>query len=287
LATTPAVCCESHANKEVSVTQYEGRSDRFTALEDRFAGYEVYDQAGEKIGKVDDLFVDESDSPEYIGVKMGFLGMSSTLIPWEAVSSTDDEGKAITVATDKATTKNGPTFDDDRDITPEFENEVYSYYGLQRTSSTEESGAYESYYAEETTQTAGMADRTDLADEDELRVQRTEEELAAGTREREAGQLKVRKRVRTDREHIEVPTRHEEVSVERVPVEGEATEAEIGEDEVVVPVTEEEVVVGKRPVVKEEVRIRKDVVEDTETVEEDVRREEIEVEDETATRRGL
>ena len=264
----------------------EERSDRFTAIEDRFAGYEVYDQAGEKIGKVDDLFLDESDSPEYIGVKMGFLGISSTLIPWEAVRSTDDEGRAITIATDKDKAKNGPTFDDDRDITPEFENEVYSYYGLQRSSSTEESGAYESYYAEETTQTAGVADRTDLADEGELRVQRTEEELAAGTREREAGQLKVRKRVRTDREHIEVPTRHEEVSVERVPVEGEATEAEIGEDEVVVPVTEEEVVVGKRPVVKEEVRIRKDVVEDTEVVEEDVRREEIEVEDETK-RRGL
>jgi uncharacterized protein (TIGR02271 family) len=264
----------------------EERSDRFTALEDRYAGYEVYDPAGEKIGKVDDLFVDEGDQPEYIGVKMGFLGTRSTLIPWEAVSSTDDEGRAITVATDKATTKNGPTFDDDREITPQFENEVYSYYGLQRSSSTEGSGAYESYHAEETTQTAGVADRTDLADEDELRVQRTEEELAAGTREREAGQLKVRKRVRTDREHIEVPTRHEEVSVERVPVEGEASEAEIGEDEVVVPVTEEEVVVHKRPVVKEEVRIRKDVVEDTEVVEEDVRREEIEVEDETK-RRGL
>src|SRR3954447_17853877 len=81
-------------------------------------------------------------------------------------------------------------------------------------------------------------------------------------------------------------TRHEEVTVERVPVEGEATEAEIGEDEVVVPVTEEEVVVGKRAVAKEEVRIRKDVVQDTETVEEDVRREEIDVEDETSTRRG-
>jgi uncharacterized protein (TIGR02271 family) len=115
-------------------------------------------------------------------------------------------------------------------------------------------------------------------------VQRTEEELAAGTREREAGQLKVRKRVRTDRERIVVPARHEEVSVERVPVEGEATEAQIGEDEVVMPVTEEEIVVGKRPVVKEEIRVRKDVVEDTETVEEDVRREE--VEDETK-RRGL
>jgi uncharacterized protein (TIGR02271 family) len=50
-------------------------------------------------------------------------------------------------------------------------------------------------------------------------------------------------------------------------------------------VTEEEVVVEKRPVAKEEVRIRKDVVEDTEVVEEDVRREEIDVEDQTT--RGL
>ena len=117
--------------------------------------------------------------------------------------------------------------------------------------------------------------------DNELRVQRTEEELAAGTREREAGELRVKKNVRTDRESVEVPTRHEEVSVERVPLSGEASEAEIGDDEVAMPVTEEEVVVSKRPVVKEEVRIRKDVVEDTQIVEEDVRREEIDVEGET------
>jgi hypothetical protein len=48
-----------------------------------------------------------------------------------------------------------------------------------------------------------------------------------------------------------------------------------------VPVTEEEVVVEKRPVAKEEVRIRKDVVEDTEVVEEDVRKEEVDVDDQT------
>jgi hypothetical protein len=53
----------------------------------------------------------------------------------------------------------------------------------------------------------------------------------------------------------------------------------------VVPVTEEEVVVSKRPVAKEEVRVKKDVVEDTEVVEEDVRREEIDVEDDTSSRR--
>jgi PRC-barrel domain len=40
--------------------QRETRTDGFTAMEDRFAGYEVYDR-DEKIGKVDDLFVDEAD----------------------------------------------------------------------------------------------------------------------------------------------------------------------------------------------------------------------------------
>jgi uncharacterized protein (TIGR02271 family) len=286
----------------------EERTDRFTAIEDRLAGYEVYDQAGSKIGKVDDLFVDENDNPEYIGVKMGFLGTSSTIIPWQAVSSTDDSGRNVTVATDKETAKNGPAFDDDREITPEFEQQVYSYYGLQSSSDSESSGSYGSYYSDGSTDagTVGpgmsMGDTEtgefrehavtdegvnqsqgdDLADEDELRVQRTEEELAAGTREREAGSVSVRKRVRTDREQIEVPTRREEVSVERVPVsEGTATEAQIGDDEVSIPVTEEEVVVEKRPVAKEEVRIRKDVVSDTEVVEEDVRREEIDVDDQT------
>jgi uncharacterized protein (TIGR02271 family) len=287
----------------------EERGDRFTAIEDRYAGYTVYDPDGDKIGKVDDLLVDENDQPEYIGVKMGLLGTRSTLIPWELVEVRETDSTLI-VSADDAHVKDGPTFDDDQEITPEFEGEVYSYYGLQQGDSTEERGAYADYSSSEPgavgpgmregdTETGefrghsegdeGVAQSggSDLEDEDELRVQRTEEELAAGTREREAGALRVRKRVRTDRETIEVPTRHEEVSVERVPASGEATEAEIGDEEVSVPVTEEEVVVEKRPVAKEEVRIRKDVVEDTETVEEDVRREEVEVEDDTERRGGL
>jgi uncharacterized protein (TIGR02271 family) len=288
----------------------EERSDRFTAIEDRFAGYTVYDQHYEKIGKVDDLFVDESDQPEYIGVKMGFLGTSSTLVPMDMVR-VNDERQLVEIASDKETVKSGPTFSDDHEITPEFENQIYSYYGLSRSSGSEGSGSYGSYYSEQSTDagTVGpgmsMGDTEsgefrehavtdegvnqshgdDLEDEDELRVQRTEEELRAGTTEREAGQVNVRKRVRTDREQIEVPTRREEVSVERVPVEeGATTEAQIGEDEVRVPITEEEVVVEKRPVAKEEVRIRKDVVEDTEVVEEDVRREEVDVDDQSTRR---
>ena len=127
---------------------------------------------------------------------------------------------------------------------------------------------------------------SDLEDEDELRVQRSEEELLAGTREREVGSVNVRKRVRTDHERVEVPTRREEVSVERVPASGEASEAQIGAEEVSVPVVEDEVVVQKKPVAKEEIRIRKDVVHEQQIVEEDVRREEVDIEDDTRHRRG-
>jgi uncharacterized protein (TIGR02271 family) len=276
------------------------------------------DPSGEKIGKVDDLFLDENDQPEYFGVKTGFLGTSSTLIPAD-VTTTDEANQTISVSSDKNTVKDGPAFDDDREITPEYENEVRSYYGLGSVDTTEDRGAYGDYDGEHSgagttgTTTAGTVgsgmsmgdtetgefrehDRADegpaqsrgddLEDEDELRVQRSEEELVAGTREREAGSMRIKKRVRTDRERIEVPTRHEEVTVARVPVEGEATEAQIGEDEVSVPVTEEEVVLDKRAVAKEEVRVRKEAVEDTEIVEEDVRREEVDVEDATERDRG-
>jgi uncharacterized protein (TIGR02271 family) len=249
---------------------------------------------------------------------MGFLGTRSTLIPADITTINNEQG-FIEVSQSKDTVKNGPAFDDDREITSEYENEVRSYYGLGAVDSTEDRGTYGDYDGEHSgagttgsesagTVGSGMSmgdtesgefrehDRnqegvsqpgSDLEDEDELRVQRSEEELRAGTREREAGAMRVRKRVRTDRERIEVPTKHEEVSVERVPVDGEATEAQIGEDEVSVPVTEEEVVVDKRAVAKEEIRLRKDVVEDTETVEEDVRREEVEVEDDTERGSGI
>jgi uncharacterized protein (TIGR02271 family) len=178
------------------------------------------------------------------------------------------------VSSDKDTVKNSPTFDDDSEITLEYQNEVYSYYGLQRATITEELRAYESY----------QGSATQTTHEDELRVHRSEEELRAGTREREAGAINVRKRVRTDRERLEVPTRREEVHVDRVPINSETCATEIGDDEVRIPVTEEEVVVEKRPVAKEEIRIRKDVVEETEVVEEDVRREEVEIDDATERR---
>ena len=133
----------------------QARTDKFTEeVAARFAGYTVYDQHYEKIGTVDDLFLDQSHQPEYIGVKMGFLGTRTTLIPFQ-MARVNDARQVIEVAADKETLKNGPTFDDDREITPAFENEVYSYYGLKRPSTIEQSGTYAAHSAEQSTQTTG------------------------------------------------------------------------------------------------------------------------------------
>jgi len=320
------------------------RSDGFFELEERFAGYEVYDRNGEKIGKVDDLFVDENDHPEYLGVKMGFLGLKSTLIPMEVVR-VDEGNKHIEVSVEKERVKEGPAFDDDWEITPPFEESVRQHYGLGISENAAARGAYGSYhedvgeerqrvrkepvdeshraggeedeeargedFAQEQPPTTRPNDAPDVgryreehppeaaptrqqgayplrddAEEDELRVQRAEEELRAGTRERDAGRVNIRKRVRTDREQVRVPKRHEEVSIDRVPVNEGGTKAQIGEDEVSVPVVEDEVVVEKRLVAKEEIRVRKDVVGDEEVVEEDVRKEEVDIDDRTTGRRG-
>jgi uncharacterized protein (TIGR02271 family) len=125
-----------------------------------------------------------------------------------------------------------------------------------------------------------VADERGVLHED-LRVQRSEEELRAGVREREAGQMNVKKSVRTEREVVRVPKRREEVDIERVPIEREAPDAEFGDEEVVVQLFEEEVVVSKRVVLKEEIRLRKRVVEDEEVVEVDLRKEVVELDDQT------
>src|SRR5918994_480802 len=75
----------------------------------RFDGYQIYDQHYEKVGKVDDLFVDEHDVPEYIGVKTSLFGGPSTLIPMDIVR-VNDLRQLVEVASDKATIEEGPSF---------------------------------------------------------------------------------------------------------------------------------------------------------------------------------
>jgi uncharacterized protein (TIGR02271 family) len=117
------------------------------------------------------------------------------------------------------------------------------------------------------------------ADRDAARMTRSEEELEVQKREGSRGEVRVRKHVETEHVSQPVTRKREEVVIERRPVEaGARADASISEGEIRVPLTEEEIVVEKRPVVKEELVVGKRVVEERDTVEADVRREEFDIE---------
>jgi len=115
-------------------------------------------------------------------------------------------------------------------------------------------------------------------------IQVKEERLRAEKQPVEAGEVRVRKEVRTETKHIDVPVEREEVVIERTPVHGRAAAegiaaGDIGAgQEVRIPVREEQVNVSKEAVVTEEVSVGKRVVRDTERVSGDVRKEEVKVE---------
>ena len=115
---------------------------------------------------------------------------------------------------------------------------------------------------------------------DTQRVELREEELRAKKERVQAGEVRVRKEVVTEQKTIDVPVTREEVVIERHAVAGrKPADEDIGEDEEIrIPVMEEEVRVEKTPVVKEEVTLGKRQVQETRKVSDTVRREEAKIE---------
>ena len=105
-----------------------------------------------------------------------------------------------------------------------------------------------------------------------------------GKRAVQAGEVEVTKRIATEQVRESVPVTREEVTIERHPVEAGATgDVELREDTIRVPVTEEEVIVEKRVVPKEELVIRKEAVQEERVLDDTVRKERIEVDEQGQT----
>ncbi len=122
----------------------------------------------------------------------------------------------------------------------------------------------------------------------QTRIRRYEEELEVNKTERQAGEVVVTKNVVEEIKTVEVPVRREEVHIERRPVtdaamssESAETQGAFGGERITVPVMEEEIEVRKVPRAVEEIEITKTPTEETRTVEETVRREEFDIEDDT------
>jgi len=115
-----------------------------------------------------------------------------------------------------------------------------------------------------------------------------EEDLKVGKRAVETGGVRVTSNIREVPVEEEVRLRQEHVEVERRPVDRPATTADLNafqEGTIEVRETHEEAVVNKEARVVEEVRVRKNVEEHTEKVQDTVRRTEVEVEPMTSAGR--
>ena len=117
---------------------------------------------------------------------------------------------------------------------------------------------------------------------DERTINLREEELIAEREMREVGEAVVRTVVEEEPAHLEVDAYVEEVEVEHVPVGQAVSERRPpwqDGDVLVVPVYEEQLVVTKRLLLREEIRVRRIATTRRERFEDSVRRERVVVDD--------
>jgi uncharacterized protein (TIGR02271 family) len=253
-------------NREKALTRFQGMSE----------GTPVYTQDDERLGKITHL---DDDS---FTVEKGIFFPKDFIIRYDDIQDIRDKGIYLNF------TKNELN---------EWKNESYQGWSqvddinqgrLEAQPKSEYRDRYKGWSGDRLTGRAANAS-------EQVRVPVAEEELQANKIVREAGRLKVRKLVHTELRHFTVPVMREEVRVERVKVpEGQTATTDMNtgtdresfrEQEVNIPVMEEEVTVSKRPVVKEEVRISKDRTTEERPVSGEIRKEEVRIEGEEALKR--
>ncbi len=240
-------------------------------------GTTVYSSDGDKIGSVEEIYVDdETEQPEWIGLGAGFFGTKRVIVP---VQGADLTGDRVTVPYTKDQIQATPDIDGD-EISQATEAELYSHYGLEYSERRSDTGLPEGGYGTGVTDTT--RERTGTVGEGD--VVRAEEEIQVGKHETEAGRARLRKWVETEPVEADVELRRETARVTREPIDQPVSDAELGEEEVEVTLREEKPVVEKETVAKERIRVDKEVEVGHETVGDELRKERVEIEDESRPR---
>ncbi len=250
---------------------------------------------GTKVGEVDKLIADLSAlKVRYLDVKLDkdFAGTKDrhVLIPIGAARLDDDNDDVLLQGMTRDALIGLPAYAANTPITRDYENSLRERMTGAPVAPPPSGRDYYAHEHFDENRFFGMRGATARDDRDErlVRIPITEEDVRVGKRQVKAGEVDVRKTVET--KHVEQPVtrRREEVEVERRPIQGDRPTtgaADFKEGETTIPLMEEEVVVEKRPVAKEEVVIRKHAVEDTENVGADLRKERVDI-DEKGRARG-
>lgn len=113
---TPGTAYASDLGGEVSTDSIEA-----------MRGQDVYGSEGDKIGSVEEVYVDDATSqPEWLGIDVGFLGLKRVVVPFRSATPRED-GYAVPFSKDDV--KQAPSVDVD-EIGVEDERELCTYFGL-------------------------------------------------------------------------------------------------------------------------------------------------------------
>jgi len=226
-------------------------------------GWDVVTPDGSDVGEVEDLVVDTSLMKVRcleVSLDKDAFGIDEerhVLLPIETAQLDRDDDKVI-VSSAREAIRQLPPFSGDA-----MEADYYRGFGdYGRTRSA----------APEPASTSSTEPR---------RLTRAEEDLRILKRAASAGEVRAGKHVEAEHVRQPVTRQREEPRVERRPVSGgDVRGAEIGQgnDEIRVPLVEEEVIVEKRPVVKEELVLGKDTVTETQEVDAELRKEKFDIE---------
>lgn len=265
---------------------------------------------GDKVGGIGQVYVDDATgAPNWVTVKTGLFGTAETFVPIEAARL---DGSNIVVAYDKDLIKAAPRVDVDGSLSPQEEQTLYDHYELTGTNAQEDRIGDTAGRDRDDQGWDGQDDvpsdlddpsevgdnRPDLSDQTvgqdrsgpttDTAMTRSEEQLRVGTQNVESGRARMRKYVVTEQVTQSVPVQHEEARVVREPItdanqDAAMSGAAISEEEHEVVLHEEVPVVDKEAVPVERVRLDTTTVTEQETVSADVRKEQIEIDDATAT----
>jgi uncharacterized protein (TIGR02271 family) len=227
-------------------------------------GKTMVDRDGDRIGSISDIYADdETGQPDWALVDTGLFGGRSSFVP---IAQARPAGDDVQVPYQKQQVKDAPRVEADRHLSVAEEQELWRHYGLDDDAGDRAAGRDRFGQAADTAMT------------------RSEEELRVGTARRERSRVRLRKYVVTEEVTRTVPVQREEVRLEREPITDANVDAatsgpELSEAEHEVVLREEQPVVERRVVPKERVRLDTDAVTDEREVAEEVRKEQIDVDD--------
>lgn len=247
---------------------------------DDIKDFDVYAQGNEKVGSVTDVLIDEQTGRlRYFVVDTGFWVFGKkVLLPVGLADISYTDKRINATGFTKQQVESLPNFDNLQKVDYDYEERVRGVYrGSAATSAMTQSTSYDSstYSYEQDPSLFNIPDSNGQT------LKLYEERLIANKQRQKTGEVTIGKRVESETTSVSVPVEKERVVIERTnPTDTTPTaptdafrEGEVAR----MDVYEETPDIHKEAVVREEVRVKKVVEQDTAKVSDTVRREELDI----------